>query len=187
MEAEETTSREHEMSKIHYKLTDHEFVRGMDHHRRTHKNFYIAIVFFACLALYLSTNSTDANRWNSYSFTFFYYASATISFAVISYLLLTLIGRRTSARNFKRSPFAQLNLTAEWDKTALTIRHNNGHQRYEWKDFQAWSEDANIITLFYGPQLVIPLPKRAFRPHQQDNFKAHLQDVGIKHSKLMPI
>ncbi len=187
MENEEAPSSEHEISTIRYKLTDNEFVRGMEHHRRTHKNFYIAIAFFACLALYLSTKSADTNRWNNYYFTLFYYASATISFTIISYLLLTVIGRYTTARNFQRSPFSQLHLTAEWDKTALTIRHNNGHQRYEWKDFQAWSEDADIITLFYGPHLVIPLPKRAFRSDQQDNFKAHLQDVGIKRSKLMPI
>jgi hypothetical protein len=167
---------------ICYRLTEQEFARATDHFRRQGKKNYL-ICFLLFLGLIASVN------WQSRHSTGFDLVITNLTIIpsiIIAVYILNRLGKKKTIENFRNSPFANLDLTTEWDEAALSIRHSNGFQRYEWVNFRGWSEDQTMITLFFGPHLYIPLPKRTFDDGQEFDLKAQIQSSGLNEIKLMP-
>ncbi|QCI99051.1 YcxB family protein [Agrobacterium larrymoorei] len=89
-------------------------------------------------------------------------------------------------KNLRISPFHNANLAVTWNEDTLSILNDTGFQRYEWPKFRMWTQDDLIFTLFFGPHLFLPLPKRAFTERQQENLTAQLNRANIPLATLMP-
>jgi hypothetical protein len=167
---------------IFYRLTAEEFAKGTDHFRRQgKKNYLISFLFFLAVIAFVN--------WQSHPSTVFDLVITNLTVIpsiIIALYILNRLGKKKTIKNIQNSPFGNLDLTTEWNDDALSIRHSNGFQRYEWINFRGWSEDQTMITLFFGPNLYIPLPKRTFGDGQESDLKAQLQSSGLQEIRLMP-
>ncbi|MBN7805949.1 YcxB family protein [Agrobacterium rosae] len=167
---------------ICYRLTEEEFAKATDNFRRQgKKNYLICFLFFLGLIAFVNWQSRPSDGFD------LVITNLTIipSIIIVIYILNRL-GKKKTIKNFRNSPFSKLDLTTEWDNAALSIRHSNGFQRYEWVNFRGWSEDQIMLTLFFGPNLYIPLPKRAFNDGQEADLKSQIRSAGLKELRLMP-
>lgn len=177
-----------EAAKIRYRLEGREFGLGNELMLRSRVPLgsivFTSVLFGAALSLLLGSDSVGRIQMAI--------RIVLISLAVFASIMAIMKLnrgriRRKSAANHDISPFAGQWITAEWNDKGITLTTENGHQLYPWKDFTGFAEDREVITLFFGPHLYLPIPKRAMNAASRRDMDAWLQKSGLERKKLFPI
>ena len=62
----------------------------------------------------------------------------------------------------------------------LSFQSEHGNSQLRWSLFVGWEEEKEIFALFTSPAMFVPVPKRALRADQVNEFRELLQQNIIE-------
>ncbi len=171
---------------IKYQMTEEDILAGNNLWRRSQLKLLQVVILTALVALAM---------YLIFVFMLGYAKVGAASAAIISAIAIIAVcilkqkyfSQKRSLQYFRDTPTNRLPLDLQWDEVFLSISHENGFNKYRWKDYKAWTEDETVLVLLHHTPLFTPLPKRLLSEKQQNEINNHIAGAAIPKARLFPL
>lgn len=160
--------------KITYQLTPRDFREALRTTRQM-KIFRLIIVLVTCLTLFLL-----GFAWANNNLREVWLNTTPFIGVVVVWIILATIGPIYSAnKQFKSMSAAQAPITFEFTDENVRMETRNSTAQTAWPAFAKWREQKSIFLLYVSAYVFHLIPKRAFAPGEEDQFR-QLLSVKVK-------